>query len=165
MRVLYPGAAVALAFNDGEADHDAVAAAVSCGADELLIKSWTDAALAPKLAALRDRALSAQERLSADGGLRAERRSHRAYVKSGKVWKELTLDAGGFALLWRLLSSENRDVSREDLAKTLAEAAGRELDTASVSRRVAALKKALSPWKGAIERARGGLFRLVSEKP
>lgn len=162
LRALYPGGAVVLAFNASEMDHDGANAAVSCGADEVLAKSWSDEKLAPKLASLRDRALSGQHRLSADGALKAERRAHRALVKKGGRWKDLALDAGGFALLWRLLDREGEAVSRADLGALLAQAAGRELELGTVTRRLAALKKALSPWKGRLESARGGLYRLVS---
>lgn len=162
LRALFPGAAIALAFDAREMDHDAVTDAVSCGADEILGKSWPDDKLSRRLAALRDRSLAAQARLSADGALRAELRAHRAFVKSRGRWKEAALDAGGFALLWRLLEREGEPVSRADLGAALASAAGRELDIGTVARRLAALKKVLAPWPGAIESARGGLYRLVS---
>jgi len=162
LRMLYSGAAVALAFNASEMDHDGVTAAVSCGADEVFGKFWPDAKIALRLAALRDRSLSAQARVSADGALKAEKRAHRALLKFRGRWKEVALDAGGFALLWRLLEREGSPVSREELGAALAAAAGREYDAGTVTRRLAALKKALAPWPGAIESARGGLYRLVS---
>lgn len=162
LRVLYPGAAIVFAFNASEMDHDGANAAVSCGADEVLAKSWSDEKIAPKLASLRDRALSGQHRLSADGGLKAERRAHRALVKKGGRWKDLALDAGGFALLWRLLDREGEAVSRSDLGALLAAAVGREVEIGTVTRRLAALRKALTPWKGSLENERGGLYRLVS---
>ncbi len=162
LRALYPAAAVALAFDTSEMDQDAVTAAVSCGADEVLGKSWSDEKLALRLAALRDRSLAAQSRLSADGALKAERRAHRAYIKTRGRWKELALDAGGFALLWRLLEREGEPVSRAQLGAALASAAGREREFGTVSRRVAALRHELAAWPGAIESARGGLYRLVS---
>lgn len=164
LRALYAGAAVVLAFNSSELDQDGANAAVSCGADDILAKSWSDAKIVPALTALRDRALSARQRLSADGGLKAERRAHRVMVKSGGRWKDLSLDAGGFALLWRLLDREGEAVSRADLAAALASAAGRELEMGTVVRRLASLKKALKPWKGTIESARGGLYRLASSR-
>lgn len=164
LRAIYAGTAVVLAFNAGELDHDGANAAVTCGADEILAKSWSDEKIIPALASLRDRALSAQLRLSADGGLKAERRAHRVLVKSGGRWKDLSLDAGGFALLWRLLDREGEAVSREDLAAALACAAGRELEMGTVVRRLASLKKALRPWKGTLESARGGLYRLASSR-
>lgn len=162
LRALYPGAAIALAFDAGEMDHDGVSAAVTCGADEVLGKFWPNEKIALRLAALRDRSLAGQARFSADGALKAERRAHRAFLKSRGRWKELPLDAGAFALLWRLLEREGTPVTRAELGATLAAAAGRELDTGTVTRRLAALKKSLSPWPGALESARGGLYRLVS---
>jgi len=162
LRALYPGAAIVLAFNAGEMDHDAVTAAVSCGADEVLGKSWPGEKVAPKLAALRDRALAGQARLSADGALKAERRAHRVLIKTRGRWKELALDGGGFALLWRLLDREGEPVSRAELGAVLSSAAGREFEVGTVSRRLAALKKALRSWTGDIVSARGGLYRLVS---
>lgn len=162
LRALYPGAAVVLAFGAVELDHDGANAAVTCGADELLAKFWSDQKIVASLAALRDRALAAQLRLSVDGGLKAERRAHRVLVKTGGRWKDLALDAGGFALLWRLLAREGEAVSRADLAAALAAASGRELEMGTVVRRLASLKKALRPWKGTLESARGGLYRLAS---
>ncbi|MDD5301886.1 MAG: hypothetical protein PHS14_02170 [Elusimicrobia bacterium] len=162
LRSLYPGATIALAFDASEMHHDSVTAAVSCGADEVLGKSWTDEKLSSKLAALRDRSLAAQARQSADGALKAERRAHRALIKTKGRWKELALDAGGFALLWRLLEREGEAVSRAELGAALAAAAGREFEAGTVVRRLAGLKKALAPWPGAIEIARGGQYRLAS---
>lgn len=162
LRALYPGVAIVLSFDASELDHDGVSAAVSCGADEVLGKSWPDAKLSLKLSALRDRALFSMTRVSADGALKAERRAHRVHVKSRGRWKELALDAGSFALLWRLLEREGESVSRAALGDALASATGREREAATVSRRLAALKKALGPWRGDIETARGGLYRLAS---
>lgn len=162
LRALYPGVAIVLAFDASGMDHDAVTEAVSCGADEVVGKSWTDDKLAAKLAVLRDRSLFSQTRLSADGALKAERRAHRVHVKARGRWKELVLDAGGFALLWRLLEREGVPVSRAELGDSLAAAAGRELEAGTVTRRLAALKKALFAWPGDIEVARGGLYRIVS---
>ena len=162
LRSIYPDAAIVLAFDASEMDHDAVTAAISCGADEVLGKSWPDGKLALRFAALRDRSLSAQARLSADGGLKVERRAHRALIKSRGRWKEIALDAGGFALLWRLLEREGESVSREELGATLAAATGREREAGTVTRRLAVLKKALSLWSGDIENARGGVYRIVS---
>lgn len=162
LRALYPGAAIALVFDASELDHDGVTAAVSCGADEVLGKSWTDEKLALRLAALRDRALNAQVRLSSDGALKVERRARRAFIKSRGHWKEIVLDVGGCALLWRLLEREGEPVSRADLGAALAAAAGRELELGTVARRVAALKKTLAPWPGSLDSARGGFYRLAS---
>jgi len=162
LRAIYPDAAIVLVFDASEMDHDAVTDAISCGADEVLGKSWPDGKLALRFAALRDRSLSAQARLSADGGLKAERRAHRALIKSRGRWKEIALDAGGFALLWRLLEREGEPVSREELGATLAAATGREREAGTVTRRLSVLKKALSLWSGDIETARGGVYRIVS---
>lgn len=162
LRSLYPGVAIVLVFNASEMDHETVSLAVSCGADEVLGKSWTDAKLSLKLAAVRDRSLAAQARFSVDGALRAELRAHRALIKSRGRWKEVALDAGGFALLWRLLKREGEAVSREELSAALSSATGREREVGTVTRRLTALKKALASWPGEIESARGGLYRLVS---
>lgn len=162
LRAIYPDAAIVIAFDASEMDHDAVTVAVSCGADEVLGKSWPDGKLAIRFAALRDRSLSAQAMLSADGGLKVERRAHRALSKSRGRWKEVVLDAGGFALLWRLLEREGEFVSRAELSAALTVATGRELEAGTVVRRLVVLKKALSSWSGDIESARGGLYRLVS---
>lgn len=162
LRALYPGVAIVLSFDASELDHDGVSAAVSCGADEVVAKAWPDAKVSLKLAAQRDRALFSQTRISADGALKAERRAHRVHVKSRGRWKELALDAGSFALLWRLLEREGEAVSRVALGDALASATGREREAATVSRRLAALRKALGPWAGDIETARGGLYRLAS---
>lgn len=162
LRALYPDAAVVLAFDEN--DMDAVNAAVSCGADEILGKSWPDEKLASRLGILRDRSLFSQTRVSADGALKADRRAHRASVKSRTRWKELPLDAGGFALLWRLLEREGEQVSRQELAEALSVAAGRELEVGAVTRRIAALKKTLASWPGVITSARGGLYRLSSPR-
>ena len=162
LRAVYPGVAIVLAFDASEMDHAAVMAAVSCGADEVLGKSWSDDKLALRFAALRNRSLASQSRLSADGALKAQRRAHRAFIKSRGRWKELVLDAGGFALLWRLLEREGEAVSREELSAAITAAIGRELEAGTVTRRLAALRKALDPWGGAIVSARGGLYRLVS---
>jgi DNA-binding response OmpR family regulator len=156
LRGLYPPAAIALAFD--EDDVATVSAAVACGADEVLGKSWPDEKLARRLMALRDRALAAQARYSADGELKAELRSHRAFVKARGRWKEAVLDAGAFALLWRLL--EGGAISRDELGNALARAAGREREAGTIARRLAALRKSLSPWKGRIETMRGGFYRL-----
>jgi DNA-binding response OmpR family regulator len=162
LRALYPGVAIVLSFDANELDHDGVAAAVSCGADEVVGKTWADDKLSSRLAALRDRSLFSQTRVSADGALKAERRAHRVHVKARGRWKELVLDAGGFALLWRLLEREGESVSRAELGESLASAVGRELEAGTVTRRLAALKRALSAWSGDLETVRGGLYRLVS---
>ena len=162
LRVLYPTAAVALAIDDVDMSQDTVSAAVSSGADEVLGKSWTDEKIFSRLAVQRDHALAAQALYSADGALKAERRAHRAFVKTRGKWKELPLDAGAFALLWRLLRREGETVERIELGAALAEAVGKERESGTVSRRLAALKKTHAPWKGRIDSARGGRCRLVS---
>ncbi len=162
LRALYPIAAIVLVIDESEMGHDGVMLAVSCGADEVLGKHWLDAKIALRLAGLRDRTLASHARHSADGALKAERRAHRAQLKIRGRWKDLALDAGGFALLWCLLEREGQSVSRAELGAALAAAAGRELDGGTVARRLAALKKDLAGWTGSIESARGGLYRLVS---
>ena len=137
---------------------------MSCGADEVVGKSWTDAKLSQRLAILRARSLFSQTRISADGALKAERRADRVGCKARGGWKEVELDAGGFALLWRLLEREGESVSRAELGQALASATGRERESATVTRRLAALKKALARWPGAVEPARGGLYRLASPR-
>lgn len=162
LRALYPGALIVLAFDASEMGHDAATLAISCGADEVVGKSWPDEKLASRLSELRDRSLASQSRLSADGGLKAERRAHRAYIKSRGRWREMPLDAGGFAILWRLLEREGEAVSREELGVALTATLGREREVGAVLRRLAALKKALGQWRGKIVAARGGFYRLVS---
>ncbi|MCM2304205.1 MAG: winged helix-turn-helix domain-containing protein [Elusimicrobia bacterium] len=164
LRALYPGVAIVLSVDASEMDYAGAAAAVSCGADEVVGKAWTDAKLSQRLAILRDRSLFSQTRISADGALKAERRAHRVHVKARGGWKEVELDAGGFALLWRLLEREGESVSRAELGQALASATGRERESATVTRRLAALKKALARWPGAVETARGGLYRLASPR-
>lgn len=162
LRGLYPGAAVVLACDPSDI-HDAHAA-IGSGADEVLAKTLGDDRLAARLSALRDHALKTRSRASADGGLVAELRAHRARVrgKTGK-WKEVALDAGGFALLWRLLEREGEAVTREGLGEALSAADGKERSPETVARRLAALRKALASWGGEIESARGGAYRLVSK--
>lgn len=164
LRALYPGVAIILSLDASELDHDSVTAAVSCGADEVIGKAWTDDRLSSRLGILRDRSLFSQTRVSADGALKAERRAHRALIKTRGRWTEVPLDAGGFALLWRLLEREGERVSRAELGESLASATGRERESGTVARRLAALKKALAPWSGGIENARGGLYRLASSR-
>lgn len=161
LRALYPGAAVVLACEPSEL-HDAHAA-IASGADEVLPKTVADEKLASRLSVLRDHALKSQARTSADGALVAELRAHRARVrgKAGK-WKEVALDAGGFALLWRLLEREGDPVGRHELGDALAAADGKERSPETVARRLGALRKALSSWGGSIASARGGAYRLSS---
>ncbi|UPT73960.1 MAG: hypothetical protein M0D55_19340 [Elusimicrobiota bacterium] len=162
LRALYPAAAIAFACDEG--DLDAVAAAVDCGADEVLGKTWPEEKLAVKLFALRDRALGAQTRVSADGALKAERRSHRALIRVRGKWSDAELDAAGFALLWRLLEREGEPVARAELGAAIAAVSGRERELGTVARRLSALKKTLAKWPGRIESARGGVYRLSSKR-
>ncbi len=164
-RALFPAAAVALACTDAELAPGAVEAALSSGADATLSKSWSDARLRARLEALRDSALAASVRESADGTLRAQRRAHRAFLLRRGRWGELPLPAAEFALLWRLLESAEAPVSRAELIAVLRDALGREVEAETVSRRVLSLRRALSPWKGgALESVRGGCYRLVSSR-
>lgn len=164
VRQRYTHASVVLALDEGEMSHDALAAAVASGADEVLGKSWPEAKIVSRLSVLRDLSLAGQTRTSADGALKAERRSHRAFVRTRGKWKELPLDAGAFALLWVLLRHEGEAVTREDLSDALAQASGREREAGTVARRLAALRGALSPWKGELETVRGGGYRLSSSR-
>ncbi len=164
VRASYPDASIVLAFDESDMNHEALATAVTSGADEVLGKSWPEAKIASRLAVLRDHALAAQTRLSVDGALKAEKRSHRAFARTRGKWKELHLDAGAFALLWVLLRREGEPVTREELSDALARAAGRERESGTVSRRLTALRDALKPWKGELETVRGGGYRLVSSK-
>ncbi|MBI3289645.1 MAG: response regulator transcription factor [Elusimicrobia bacterium] len=161
LRALYPGAAVALALDDGDMSPDAMTLALGCGADEVLGKSWPNEKLSKRLADLRDRSLSLQSRVSADGTLKAERRAHRALVRARGRWSEVILDAGSFAMLWLLMERDGQPVSRAHLSGALSAAVGRELEAGTLMRRMAGLKKALSSWRGRIVSVRGGLYRLV----
>jgi DNA-binding response OmpR family regulator len=163
-RALFPDAAVALACADGDLAPGAVDAVLAAGADETLSKSWSDARLGARLAALSDAALAASARVSPDGTLRADRRSQRAYVRRGARWTELGLPAAEFALLWTLLGAGGEPVSREQLIAVLREALGREVEAETVARRALSLRKALGAWGGALESVRGGRYRLVSSR-
>ena len=162
LRVLYPMAAVALIFDDKDMGPDAMKAVVSCGADEIVSKSWSDDKILSRLAGLRDRALAVHTRISSDGALKAERRAHRALVRARGRWEEAKLDAGGFAILWSLMEREGELVSRAALRDALAAVLGREPEAGTVLRRLAALKKALAHWPGQIKSVRGGFYRLLS---
>ena len=160
LRGLHPSAAVVLACGDSELGADAMAAALSSGADETVVKSWADDRLLARLSAARDRAFSAAVRVSDDGGLKAERRSHRVFARARGRWTEIALPAAEFALLWRLMSAGGEEVSRERLLDELG-AGRREVEAATISRRMLSLRRALSPWKGKVETVRGGCYRLV----
>lgn len=161
LRELCTGAAVALACGEREAGSTALSEALASGADETLLKSWSDARLAARLSALRDAALAADARFSADGGLRLDRRARRAYARSRSRWLALRMTAQDFELLWRLLEREGEEVGRAELSDALESAFGREAGPETVSRRILALRLALAPWRGTIESARGGRYRLA----
>lgn len=163
VRAIYPWASVALACAEAELAPEPMTENLASGADDVLGKPWPDAKLLERLALLRDRALSAEERVSADGGLRLERRSCRVYARAGERWRDLGLTAGDFELLWRLLAREGEPVAREDLANVLGVAAGRPVELDAAARRVQALRPRLRPWKGRLLTVRGGGYRLVSK--
>lgn len=164
LRGLLPAAVVVLSFSETELDADGASVAVSSGADEVLVKSWADEKMFSRLAAARDAGLAAAVRVSADGGLKAEMRSHRVFARSRGRWTELAIPAADFPLLWLLMSSEDSPVSRESMLDALCEAAGREVEIETVARRVLSLRRGLAPWKGKIETVRGGYYRLVSSR-
>ena len=162
LRERFPHARIALAFSEAELGADGVAAGLASGADEVIAKSWPDERLFGRLSALRDEVLASAVRVSADGELKAEKRSRRVlHLRRGR-WQALAVAAAEFALLWELLSLEGEAVSRERLLGALREAAGREVEAETVSRRALSLRRALAPWKGKIETVRGGFYRLVS---
>lgn len=161
VRAVYPWASVVLACADGELAPEPMAENLASGADEVLGKPWPDAKLLEKLAVLRDRALAAEERVSADDGLRLERRSRRVYARAGKAWRDLRLAPPDFELLWALLEREGEPVSRARLAHALA-GNGRAVELEAAARRVQALRSRLRPWKGRLLTVRGGGYRLVS---
>lgn len=164
LRGLCPGAAVALACGEREAGPNVVSEALTAGADETLLKSWSDDRLTARLAGLRDRALATDARVSVDGALRLDRRARRAYARARSRWLALDVTAPGFELLWRLLEREGQSVDRAELADTLGTVFGREAGPQTVSRRILALRRALAPWRGTIESARGGRYRLASAR-
>jgi DNA-binding response OmpR family regulator len=165
LRAMFPSARVVLACSDAELGADAVAAGLASGVDEVVVKSWPDARLFRKLSVLRDAALADAVRVSADGSLKAELRSHRAFSRVRARWAELPLPAAEFALLWRLLAAPVEAVSREGLLAALSAVSGREVEYETVSRRMLSLRRALSPWRGTVESVRGGFYRLVPPKP
>jgi len=161
LRALCPSAAVVLALTDGEMSPESMKASLASGADEVLGKTWADERIFKRLSAFCDRALAAEARLSADGGLKAEKRSHRAYILARGRWKDLGLHPAEFALLWRLLEREGHSVSREELLAVLKSTLGRDFEAETVARRALSLRKALAGWKGRLESVRGGFYRLV----
>lgn len=162
LRSRFPMARIALACADEELGADGIAAGLASGADEVIAKSWTDARLFARLAALRAAAEEEQALVSADGLLKADHRSRRVHLLSRRSWKELPVAAPDFAFLWTLLRVEGRAVSRETLLDAVRGAIGREVEAETVSRRALSLRRALAPWKGKIETVRGGSYRLLS---
>jgi DNA-binding response OmpR family regulator len=162
LRARFPAARIALCFSEDELGADGVAAGLASGADEVIAKSWPDARLFARLSSLRDQVLASKVLVSADGGLKAEKRSRRVFLLKRGRWQTLDVAAAEFALLWTLLSAQGEAVSRESLLAALREAAGREVEAETVSRRALSLRRALAPWKGGIETVRGGYYRLVS---
>jgi DNA-binding response OmpR family regulator len=161
----FPSQRIVVSFTDAELDADGVADGLGCGADDVVVKSWPDARLFARLLAAREAGLSAAVRISADGALKAELRSHRAFTLARGKWKELPLPAPEFSMLWLLLAEDGAEVSREQLLDVLSGAAGRELEIETVSRRALSLRRALAKrWKGKIETVRGGFYRLASKK-
>ena len=164
LRVRFPQARIALSFSETELGADGVAAGLLSGADEVIAKSWPDERLFKRLSALRDEVLAAAVRVSADGALKAEKRSRRVLLLRRGKWQALDVAASEFALLWALLAVEGEPVSRERLLGALRETAGREVEAETVSRRALSLRRALAPWKGKVETVRGGFYRLVSSR-
>jgi DNA-binding response OmpR family regulator len=164
LRGAFATSAIVLACAEAELGAAAVAAALSSGADDTVLKSWPDARLAARLSSLRDGALAAEVRASADGALRIDRRSRRAFVRGRGRWSALALAAADLELLWRLLVGDGEEVSRADLLHALKTAFGRDVEVETVSRRILALRRALKPWKGRIESVRGGRYRLVAPR-
>jgi DNA-binding response OmpR family regulator len=162
VRGLYPWASIVLACAEEELAPASMAECLGSGADDVLGKPWPDPQLLSKLAVLRDRALAADERVSADGGLRLERRSRRVYARAGKAWRDLGLSVPDFELLWALLEREGEPVGRAALAQVMTQAAGRAVETEAAARRMQALRARLRPWKGRLLTVRGGGYRLVS---
>lgn len=166
LRAHHSSASVVLALASSEMTADTLREALASGADEVLGKDWSDEKLRAKIAAYFDRALAADVRVSGDGTLKAELRSHRAYVSVRDKWKDLKLHPAEFALLWRLLAREGQAVSREELLGTLKSALNRDFEAETVARRALTLRKALRSWKGGkIESVRGGFYRLVLGLP
>ncbi|MDE2144146.1 MAG: response regulator transcription factor, partial [Elusimicrobia bacterium] len=148
LRALFPSAQILLACSDAELGVDGVAAGLDSGADEVVLKSWTDARLTARFAARRDAALAAAVRLSDDGTLKAELRSRRVFLLARSRWSELPVPAAEFALLWSLLGARGEPVSRERLLSELSAVSGREVEYETVSRRALSLRKSLGRWKG-----------------
>lgn len=162
LRARFPTARIALSCSESELGPDGVAAGLSCGADEVIPKSWPDERLFARLAALRGSADASAARVSGDGRLKADSRSRRVYLLRREKWKEIAVAAPEFAVLWTLLCDEGEAVPRERLLDALREAVGRDVGTETVSRRTLSLRRALAAWKGELETVRGGFYRLIS---
>lgn len=165
LRALHPRAAIVLACAESELGSAAVAAALSSGADDAVVKAWDDERLRARLAEARDRAIAADERHVPDGSLRAERRSRRVYARRGGRWSPVELPAAEFTLLWTLLSAGGEAVSRGRLLDELRADAGVEVEAATVARRMLALRRALAPRGVAVVSVRGGCYRLAPASP
>ena len=162
LRAMFPAAQIVLACSEAELGVDGVAAGVDSGADEVVVKSWTDARLAARFSNRRDAALASAVRLSVDGTLKAELRSRRVFLRARARWNELPVPAAEFALLWCLLGAREEAVPRLRLLEALSAVAGREVEYETVSRRALSLRRALAPWKWNLESVRGGFYRLTS---
>ena len=166
LRAHHAAASVVLALASSEMTAEGLREALASGADEVLGKDWSDEKLSAKISVFFDRALTADVRVSGDGSLKAEKRSHRAYVSVRDKWKDLKLHPAEFTLLWRLLAREGQAVSREELLRALKSALNRDFEAETVARRALALRKALRSWKGGkIESVRGGFYRLAAGGP
>ena len=164
LRVRHASATIILALTQDEMSPQSLKEAMSMGVDEVLGKDWAEERLFSRLSSFFDQALAAEVRVSSDGKLKAEKRSHRGYVLVRKSWKDLGLHPAEFVLLWRLLAREAQAVSREELLAALKSALSRDFEAETVARRALSLRKALRSWKGTLESVRGGLYRLVSAR-
>ncbi len=164
LRALFPSARIVLSCTDAELGAAGAGAGIASGADEVIAKSWSDEKVSAKLSSLRDAALAAEVRVSADGALKVELRSHRAYARVRGRWAEIPLASAEFALLFALLAAEGAPLTRERLLSEMRRADGREVEPETVSRRILSLRRALEPWKGTIETVRGGGYRLASSR-
>jgi DNA-binding response OmpR family regulator len=162
LRARFPEARIVVAFGAAEFGADGALAGLQSGADEVIVKSWADERLFTRLSAVRDAGLAAAVRVSADGGLKAERRSQRVFTLKRGRWAALDVPAAEFALLWELMTANGERVSREHLLGVLRGTAGREVEAETLSRRVLSLRKSVAAWKGGIETVRGGFYRLAA---
>jgi DNA-binding response OmpR family regulator len=96
------------------------------------------------------------------GGIRADKRSRRAYVRRGKSWKETpALRAREFELLWVLLSHAGAPVERETLLKALWDGDLKE-EPSAVDRQVGALRKKLGKEGARIASVYGRGYQLTA---